>query len=185
MAKGKSKGRNNSGGGGTATIIGTNNADTINFINKQVKDLGITGNIEVEFRERKRGDAPFAAAFVNHSNSVIKEGDTYYHVPIMKLTVLSQKTEHHKEYIAHELTHIKQMQSGTFRLGYKVKPIYGTRYDEGFYWNGKLHTTAAQYTRITNKMSKPKSQEEYNKALAKYKALPWEAEAYAAGGKYK
>ena len=52
MAKGKSKGKGG-GGGGAATIIGTNNADTINFINKQVKDLGITGNVDVEFRERK------------------------------------------------------------------------------------------------------------------------------------
>ena len=189
MAKGKSKGRNNSGGGGTATIIGTNNADTINFINKQVKDLGITGNIEVEFRQPKKSERN-AGGFVSHSSDIEKQGDIYFAKPIYKVTVLGHKSLTTDNIIAHELTHIKQMQDGRLKWGYKERreDYFGQtriiRYEKGFYWEGKLHTTDNQYESIMSARKRAKTQEAYQKAHERYMALPWEKEAYAAGEKY-
>ena len=190
MAKGKSKGKGGGGGGGTATITGTNDADTINFINRQVSDLGITGNVDVEFRSKKRGD-PLAGGFVEFSTNVEKQGDIYFAKPIYKVTVLGDKILTTNNIVAHELTHIKQMQDGRMKQGYKERreDYFGQtrviRYEKGIYWEGKLHTTDKQYASITSALKRAKTKAAYDKALARYMSLPWEKEAYAAGEKYQ
>jgi len=189
MAKGKSKGKGG-GGGGTATIIGTNNPNTISFINKQVKDLGITGSVNIEFREGKE----FVGGFVSFDtkNNAVKDGDTYYWNPIQKVTIINGKFRGDgSSIIAHELTHIKQMQDGRLKQGYKERKedYFGQtrviRYDAGIYWDNKLYITFTDYVKILGALKKAKTQKAYNKALTKYKALPWEKEAHEAGDKYE
>lgn len=181
MAKGKSKGRNG-GGGGVATIIGTNNADTINFINKQVKDLGLKSNVVFEFRDRKTSDGN-VGGFVSFSNTFVKETlDSGYFPYKDKVTIINNSSMPQKGTIAHELKHIEQMQSGRFRY---VAFKENGKWVEGYEWNGKLHTTSKQYKSIQTALKRAKTKEQYDKALARYQNLPWEKEAYAAGNKYK
>lgn len=183
MAKGKSKGRNNSGGSGTATIIGTNNADTIGFINEQVNNLGITKNVTIEFTDNLRSST--SRGSVGYSDSVIKDGNMRYLEPSYKVNILNS-AKNQKNIIAHELTHIKQMQDGRLRFGFELKEVNGKliAYQMGRYWDGKFHISDKDYTKIKKALSSAKTQAAYDKALAKYKALPWEKEAYAAGDKY-
>jgi len=181
MAKGKSKG--GGGGGGTATIIGTNDTDTINFINKQVKDLGITKNVTIGFVD----NLPNATSkgSVGYSNNVIKDGNMRYLEPSYKVNILNS-AKNQKNIIAHELTHIKQMQDGRLKFGFELKEVNGklVAYQMGRYWEGKFYISDKDYTKIRKALSSAKTQAAYDKALTKYKSLPWEKEAYATGDKY-
>ena len=181
MAKGKSKGRNNSGGGGTATIIGTVAPSVESFIKEQMSELGIKGNIIFEFRDKKKGEAN-TGGFVSFGNTVVNESaEKGYYKHIDKLTVIGGNGLTQRGTIAHEMKHLEQMQSGRFR---KVFLKVNGSWQSGYELNGRLHTTEKEYSSIVNAIGKAKTQDAYNKALAKYKALPWEAEAYAAGSKY-
>ena len=192
MAKGKSKGRNNSGGGGVATIIGTTNPYTIDFINKQINDLGLTGNIIVEFRERTASE-PTELGFVNFSKEIVRDGEYRFHKPEMKATILTNDVS--IDIIAHELKHLQQMQEGKYKRGYRIKPetyidASGIKREtvkiaeEGFFWKGKFYMSTNEVLSVINGTKKAKTQEEYAKAYKKYRALPWEKEAHAVSDKY-
>ena len=123
-------------------------------IAKQMKQLGINEEITFNFKNLPKGTG----------GSVMLNEKGKANTVNMSINDISQ----FKNFIAHELTHVKQINSGKLSLK-----------KDGIYWGGKMFISSSDYDKIARKRSK--NIEGFNK----YKSLPWESEAYGRGDKYK
>lgn len=123
-------------------------------IAKQMKKLGI--NEEITF-DLKSSDKKFAG-----SVSLNEKGKAN------KVTMNIRDFSQFKNITAHELTHIKQINSG--KLSTK---------NDGIYWNGKMFISNSDYRKIERNATRNQAGND------KYRSLPWESEAFGRGDKYK
>lgn len=129
------------------------------FAQEEMKFQGITENIKIKFVNKPRanfagqvrlipGQTKVTELEINIGARKIKEGDA-------------------KDTIAHELTHVRQINKGDLFIS-------GTH----FYWKKQQYMSRSQYNTIISRAP-------YSEAGLKiYKKLPWEAEAYARGELY-
>ena len=147
-------------------------------LKKELIDSGYIEEIRKEFNVRgeidivmiKLDDRTGASVGWDKSSGYERDGYIFYDynskISVNKNLNISDPLK--KQAIAHELRHLEQMQSGHLEIGFK-----GDKKTDGFiFWKGKPYISLKDY-------------EEVKKDFSKYKQLPWEAEAYAAGDKYK
>ena len=130
---------------------GTLSKDLTEHTARQMKSLGINENIKIQIVSLK-----------NNAGQVrLGENGKVNSIELSKTA--NEKTL--KNFIAHELTHVKQINKG--ELQYK---------NGGVIWRGKQVMTKKEF----EKHSKVKTIEDFNR----YKSVPWEKEAYKRGEKY-
>jgi hypothetical protein len=132
---------------------GSLNKDLLEHTARQMKSLGINENIKIKL--------------VNLKNNVgqVRLNENSNKVASIEISKQA-KGGVIKEFIAHELTHVKQINNGD--LQYK---------NGGVIWKGKEVMTKKEF----EKHSRVKTSEDYKR----YKSVAWEKEAYKRGDKYK
>lgn len=141
------------------------------------KELGLRGNIEVIFDENLGNNtAEVEMGKIEHVG-----GGLYLSKPADKIRIGADLYGSDiNEAISHELKHIQQQQTGRLKAGFRL--VNGEYTEHGIYWEGKLHTTFADYNKIKERIQKaPRNSAEKLEAIKAYKSLPWEKEAYAFG----
>lgn len=139
---------------GFVNVTGGNlSKDLIEHTARQMKSLGINENIKIKL--------------VNLKNNVgqVRLNENSNKVASIEISKQA-KGSVIKDFIAHELTHIKQINKG--ELQFK---------NGGVIWKGKEVMTKKEF----EKHSKVKTIDDFNR----YKSVPWEKEAYKRGDKYK
>ena len=131
---------------------GTLSKDLTEHTARQMKSLGINENIKIKLVSLKNNVGQVRLGENGKVNSIE-----------LSKTADEKKL---KNFIAHELTHVKQINNGD--LQYK---------NGGVFWKGKQVMTKKEF----DKHSKIKTIEDFNR----YKSVAWEKEAYKRGDKYK
>lgn len=167
------------------TIKGTPSI-SMDEINKIVSDVGVEGDIVINFTNKFSMSAS-GSAYLDGGQYVPIGGGLYADrggIPTVLINdtynLKTGEKGNQKHVLAHELTHLKQYSSGRLEMIYRVKKVRGKNKLEfdSINWEGKKYISASDYSSIKSMGSLSKA------GLGKYKSLPWEAEAYSAGDKY-
>lgn len=141
---------------------------------KYAEEIGLTGKIEIKTAAGK-GTNGFVKI------NVAADGNAYLDTNTLYLNVNREGTmEDVIRTLRHEMTHLKQGQEK--RL--VIKQLPGTPERGQYYYDGKPIITLKDYDKITRQLRSmnPKIVEA---ARIRYRNLPWEKEAYAAGDAYE
>lgn len=143
------------------------------YTKRFAKEYGVSGDISVRVSKVRSGTegggVNFGAVDAN-GNATLKS--------VVFIRASSDLTkEQVQEIIKHELTHLKQSQSGRFYFN-------ANRGTDGYYFDGKFVISAAGYRKIMRGMDS-RSYSVRQKSYQLYRNLPWEVEAHAAGDAFK
>lgn len=137
-------------------------------LGSEVRLRGVTGDVSIVFGY----DSGMEGGAVSWVPSKTIRGG-YEIDPTIKVFAEGMSNRQITEIVRHEATHIKQAQDGRFyaKQGF-------------FYWEGKKYLSVGTYSKYLKGM-RSGDPDVRKKAYSKYRSLPWEVEAHAAGDPFK
>lgn len=130
-------------------------------VEQEVAIQGIQQDVEIQLGDKAlKGFAQAGVSFTNKPNELGR----YYFEPKVLLKLKDEQSDLLS--LRHELRHIAQAEKN--RMWFK---------DGYFYWDGEKVISVKQYNAIIKGMTQKTDKELYEKAIEKYRQLPWESDA--------